>query len=414
MESALRIAHSLTWGNFGDAVCADYRYAITVDELLSSRILFELQSLNNSEKKFFCEYLLSMIYFYKKANHETTDKFHSIVVVDEAHNVFLKDKPRFIKESVTDLIYREMREYGIGLVCFDQHVSKLSDVVAGNSATIIAFQQILPADVESISHIMQIKEHKNYFNMLPIGSAIVKLAERFFTPFLIEVPLIPDAQKTVSDAHIQQTMEKRVKESIRMKVHTENMDTDTLAENLTRLAELRGDAVESDFSFVYVDPKKAVRKPKDKQVRDHHNTYNHLQLDIVQELKELLGAGFPQDKIRQYFEKRGYNPTDINRAIKNVKAKIANESIDPKAINVKQLRVFVKKNKVVELILKKLVKTPMPTTQLYKVMKLNARKGNEIKKLLLKFALVKEVEDRSNKGWRKFLEVTEIGKQCLG
>ena len=188
LTSSLRIAHSLTFGDFGEAINYKGKDATTVEEILDKKVIFELYSLNGAEKKFFCEYLLTYIYKYKKTNESGTEEFNYAILVDEAHNIFLKDKPIFIKETVTDQIYREIREYGTGLICSDQHISKLSEVVVGNSACIIAFQQLLPHDIDAISGLMQIKEQKKSFAMLPVGTAIVQLAERYHNPFLIKVP----------------------------------------------------------------------------------------------------------------------------------------------------------------------------------------------------------------------------------
>ena len=110
--------------------------------------------------------------------------------MDEAHNVFLKDKTNFVSESITDMAYREMREYGISLICLDHHISKLSDTVKGNSACHVAFQQQLPQDIYDLSSITQLQQNKDFFSKIPVGSAIVKLSERYTSPFLIETPLI--------------------------------------------------------------------------------------------------------------------------------------------------------------------------------------------------------------------------------
>ena len=421
MESALRIADSLTFGNFGEAICSDDKYAMSVDELMSSKIIFELQSLNNSEKKFFAEYILSWIYFYKKANNETSKKLEAVIVVDEAHNVFLKDKPSFIKESITDLVYREMREFGVGLVCLDQHISKLSDTVAGNSATIIAFQQILPDDVNTISHIFQMQYDKKWFTMLPVGSAIVKLAERYYLPFMINVPLVKESQEKVTDKEIKELMSKKIKFSKRMKVHTEGMDEEKLVAKLQKvdaLFQYTGVETNGDLKDVAVRPEDVdasliKKKSKPQKIKEHYNTINHLQEEIVQELKELLGAGFPESKIRQYFLKRGYKAADIARAMKNVKAKIERDMIRPGELNVKQLKAFIRKNNMIGVCLKKLVKKPMSTSELYKCMSFSARKGNDMKKTMIAFHLIREVEERSERGRKKMIHVTELCKQCL-
>jgi hypothetical protein len=212
LQSALRIAHSLTFGDFGETINANAKYGMNVEDILGKKVIFELQSLGATEKKFFCEYLLTYIYKLKKTSQkEMTSSFTMAIVVDEAHNIFLKDKTVFMKESVVDAIYREIREYGISLICMDQHISKLSDVVPGNSACNIAFQQMLPQDIMTSAGVMQMIESKNYFSMLPVGSAIVRLAERYHRPFLIRVPYMPLTKVQISDEDVVARMEDLLK-----------------------------------------------------------------------------------------------------------------------------------------------------------------------------------------------------------
>lgn len=236
LTSALRIAHALTFGHFGEAINSKNRHSLKVEDLLNKKVIFELNSLSTAEKKFFCEYIMTYIYKYKKASDEArTEEFKSAILVDEAHNIFLKDKTKFMKESVTEMIYREIREYGISLVCLDQHISKLSDVVAGNSACNIAFQQMLPQDVECVSGLMQIRENKNYFTMLPVGAAIVKLAERHFAPFEVEVQLSEIKKQHVSDKEISEKMQKVIKETKSLHAFKERCDINNLKRQLSKV-----------------------------------------------------------------------------------------------------------------------------------------------------------------------------------
>ena len=207
VESALRIATVLTFGNFGD-ICNSKEEGLSIEDILDKKVILELNALSNIEKKFFCEYVLTYIYKFKKANQKTIEgKFDYAVLVDEAHNIFLKRPTSFAQESVTDMIYREMREYGTSLICLDQHISKLSDSIKGNSACVVAFQQQLPQDISDISSLMQISEDKNYFSMLNVGNAIVKLSERYTSPFLIETPLLDIVKENISDRYVRERVE---------------------------------------------------------------------------------------------------------------------------------------------------------------------------------------------------------------
>jgi len=188
IESALRIATVLTFGEFGKTLNYKGDKSIKVEDLLDKKVIMELNSLGGVEKTVFCEFLLTYIYKLKKARqNEALHGFDHAILVDEAHNIFLKKPTNFASESTTDMIYREMREYGTALICLDQHISKISDTVKGNSACHIAFQQQLPQDIYDISELAQLKENRHYFSSLPVGSAIVKLSERYNQPFQIKV-----------------------------------------------------------------------------------------------------------------------------------------------------------------------------------------------------------------------------------
>jgi hypothetical protein len=207
LESCLRIATVLTFGEFGKTLNYKGDNAISVEDILNKKVLMELNSLGNVEKKFFCEYLLTYIYKLKKARQNVFDaKFDHAILVDEAHNIFLKKPTNFSNESVTDMIYREMREYGTSLICLDQHISKISDTVKGNSACTIAFQQQLPEDIEDISAIMQLREKRHFFPQLKVGTAIVKLSERYTQPFLVDVPFSETRKKRVTNEEVKKRM----------------------------------------------------------------------------------------------------------------------------------------------------------------------------------------------------------------
>jgi|GEM_PF-676805 len=207
LMSAMRIAHIMTFGNFGKCLNYKGKDILNVDDLLKKKVIFELNTLGTVEKKFFCEFVLTYIYKFKKARQTgINDNFDHAIIVDEAHNIFLKEKTHFTNESVTDMIYREMREYGTSLICLDQHISKISDTVSGNSACLIAFQQQLPQDIDAVSGLTQLRDNKNYFSMLPVGTAIVKLSERYAQPFLIEVANVELRSREVSDYDVKGKM----------------------------------------------------------------------------------------------------------------------------------------------------------------------------------------------------------------
>ncbi|MCW8966220.1 MAG: DUF87 domain-containing protein, partial [Candidatus Pacearchaeota archaeon] len=61
VESAMRIASVLTFGNFGE-VCCSKEGGVSVEDIMDKQVILELNSLSNIEKKFFCEFILTYVY----------------------------------------------------------------------------------------------------------------------------------------------------------------------------------------------------------------------------------------------------------------------------------------------------------------------------------------------------------------
>ena len=300
ITSALRIAHVLTFGHFAAAINNKGEYEMSIEEMLDRRILFELHNLNNPEKKFFCEYLLAYVYKLKKANEFTgKDVFRNAIIVDEAHNIFIKDKTNFLNESVTDMIYREVREYGIALVCLDQHISKLSDTVVGNSATTIAFQQILPADVLTIASLMQMKDKSKYFSMIPVGHAIIRLSERYYQPFLIKVPFMSLKQEEVTDEAIRDRMTVKVRDDKRIRVFNDSVKITNLSKQVVKLNEMvNSSGVETLGDYSDLPYNERMKKQiEDAKHLDSIKSYLSYHEDSLEFLKRLKAKKMPTTEL---------------------------------------------------------------------------------------------------------------------
>ncbi|MBI2147149.1 ATP-binding protein [Candidatus Woesearchaeota archaeon] len=350
LESALRIASSLTYGDFGEAINHKGETMFTVDDLLDKQVVFELHNLGASEKKFFASFFLTYVYKLMKTNNYESDGFKLAIVVDEAHNIFLKEKPNFLNESITDMIYREIREYGVSLICLDQHISKLSDTVAGNSACNIAFQQILPADVECVSSLMQIRDHRKFFSMLPVGHAIVKMADRYYNPFLIKAPFIELKKSILTDDQLRDLMKEHVTFQKRVKYFKQACDVTNIKKELEKL----------DTTF------------KVSRVETNGD------LGAMQQMKEQNSRLVSESKAPVSFS---YELTQQQQ----------------------QFLATIQSQKL----------SPMGTTQIYRQLKSSIRKGNELKCQLIDLGLISEEVERHEKGWIKHLVLTPSGASYL-
>lgn len=409
LESALRIASILTFGNFGTVCNSKDDNSLSVEDILDKKIILELNALSNIEKKFFCEFLLTYIYKMKKVEqNKVSNGFDHAIVVDEAHNIFLKSDTHFVKESVTDMIYREMREYGTSLVCLDQHVSKLSDTVKGNSACHIAFQQQLPQDIFDISGLMQLREQRQFFSMLPVGSAIVKLSERCSNPFLIEVPRNDLRENSVSDLDVKS----RASATITGMNFEKNKDKEFSKQLINpETAPLAGSEPKPVKVEVYHD---RVGVESEKKIEEIGET-------ILDETQKIL-YDFVQDKLREgkdlneiekeleQTETDKFSSDDVWKVINYILKKQLNyENVVPREErNIYKLDNYEltdEQKKFLVFLMENQSKTH-GTVSIYRELGLSSRKGNKIKNELLEKNLIAVKEEKNDKGWKKIIVPT--------
>jgi hypothetical protein len=428
-ESALRIASVLTFGDFGKVINYDGKKSLSIDEIFDKRIIFELNSLGNVEKKFFAEYLLTYIYKLKKANSgKVQEGFNHAILVDEAHNIFLKSKTYFVSESVTDMIYREMREYGTCLICLDQHISKLSDTVKGNSACHIAFQQQLPQDVYDVSSIMQLLDKKDIFSQLPVGHAVVKLSERYTSPFLIKVPYTDLRNYMISDEKIASKTNALI-QGIEIERDNDEFKRALIGkEKPYSISTILHESVEKSHPLKENKIEISIEIPQN--ISNNSLTsvqevlYNFISKQVsegksIKEAEKILESGLSEGLYKESDILLAVNKSLSDGMSKsNIKLLNLKKKKEEKALvlndTYKLNNIYVQKAGTVEeqRFIDFLVQNPShkeSTVEIYKQVGLSSRKGNILKNKLLENGIIKIKEERSDKGWKKIIRLnTEI------
>jgi hypothetical protein len=424
-ESALRIASVLTFGDFGKVINYDGKKSLSIEELFDKKIIFELNSLGNVEKKFFAEYLLTYIFKLKKANSKKTEEgFNHAILVDEAHNIFLKSKTYFVSESVTDIIYREMREYGTCLICLDQHISKLSDTVKGNSACHIAFQQQLPQDVYDVSSIMQLLDKKEIFSQLPVGYAIVKLSERHTSPFLIKVPYTDLRNFTISDEKIKSKMD-CVIQGIEVEKTDPEFREALIGENLEKKEYMQEKELEISIEIPEIPEKKDISENLKEPTKTGSLTsvqevlYDFIFKQIskgklIKEAEKMLEEGLPEKLYKEadiflaanYALEQEMNRNSLKSLNYSIKfnqpnekptslIEIENNNLENNLSEEQRFADFLKNNP----------SHKNSTVEIYKKIGVSTRKGNILKNKLLAKGIIKVYEERNDKGWKKIIRL---------
>jgi hypothetical protein len=202
--SAERILLAMTYGEFGSVVnTQDNRH---VQKLLDHNVVLEMDGLSsNSDRTMFSEALTLYLYRFRLAQGPRSE-LTNLIVLEEAHNLLLQKSPD-AKESILENSIRMIRQYGLGYVFVDQSASLLSKVAFANSYATLALSQKLRSDIQTIAGAMNLTdEQKEALSTLPIGTAIVRLADEHPEPFLVRVPRFPVIEGSVGDERIRERM----------------------------------------------------------------------------------------------------------------------------------------------------------------------------------------------------------------
>jgi hypothetical protein len=192
-----------------------------IDQLLSRNVILEVDALTDSAKIFLTEALLLWIHHHRMAEGKREEWKHT-TIIEEAHHI-LSRKLQMISgtETITDIILREIREFGESLIIIDQDPSLLSVPALGNTYTTICLNLKAGNDVNVMRPILNLSfEDKDFLSKLEVGQAIVKLQGRWTDPFLIQIPEVNITKGSVTDENIKTRMAKFYDDLERSKTET--------------------------------------------------------------------------------------------------------------------------------------------------------------------------------------------------
>ena len=200
LASAKRTLNSLNFPGLSEVVNGETQ--IPIPELLNKNVILELDALSDTDKTFLIGSLLLYIYFYRM-NQPEREILKHIIVIEEAHHLLLKTSR---EEDITDVIMREIRELGEGIVILDQHPHKISVSALGSCFTKIGFGTTLSQDIMALAKSMSVMHGEEFFfGILKIGEVIVKSGRVSF-PFSVSVPKINIKKGIISDDFIKTHM----------------------------------------------------------------------------------------------------------------------------------------------------------------------------------------------------------------
>ncbi len=211
MSSALRAIASLCFGQMDFVVNSDGNAGM--EELLRESVVFEMESLTQADKVFFIESILLWLHEVRMRDQNREQLIH-VTVLEEAHHILSKKSSRgAFGEPLIETIFREIREFGEGLILMDQHPSEIALTALGNTYTTIAMNLKSRTDVSVMAAAMLLKDNQqDMLGQMEVGKAVVKLQGRIAEPFLISIPRVEVVKGLISDESLAGKMRPNIGE----------------------------------------------------------------------------------------------------------------------------------------------------------------------------------------------------------
>ena len=205
LSSTLRALSALCFGDMDKLVNSSNNKSI--DHILNKNVILELDALTQSDKTFFIQSALLYLH-HKRMNERRREDFKHAIIIEEAHHILSDERRSLVGgQSVMDIVFREIREFGESLKLLDQHPSKISLYALGNTYTTICMNLKHRSDINAMAQCMLLDRERDILGSLDVGQAVVKLQGRIQRPFQISIPLFKIEKGKVTDEQVRKHMQ---------------------------------------------------------------------------------------------------------------------------------------------------------------------------------------------------------------
>ncbi len=226
--------------------------------------ILELDGLTDSDKTFFIEITLQWLRDWMLINGER-EKLQCIVILEEAHHILNRDKANKMgSETVIDLVFREVRELGVGMIYIDQHPSLISYPALGNTSTQVYMNLALDtkhsSDILDASNMLALdyQSSGNYLRRLPVGHGFMLCRmSKFPESFLIEFPHIKLNKGSIKDKDVAAHMGRNFPEASELvspepaAVRPEKVSLEEIDDNGWKVVKVLGEGKGAFTSQIY-------------------------------------------------------------------------------------------------------------------------------------------------------------------
>jgi len=303
LSSTFRALASLCFGEMDTLVNKGEN--MNLEHLLEKSVILELDALTQSDKVLFIQALLLWIH-HKRMTEKRREQFKHAIFIEESHHVLSGERRSLLGgQSVMEITFREIREFGESLIILDQHPSQISVPALGNTYCTICLNLKHRKDINAMGQCMLLEDkERDNLGMLEVGQAIVKMQGRIVRPFMVRIPEFKLRKGTVTDEMVRKRMGPVLESDIQ--IRTEGL-----------LAAFEAMNKEDGLQKVRFDPGNGLYARFLRDVKDNPDSgvaerYKRLGISVRQGQK--LKARLVQDSMIEEYEER--TPTGRIRVIR--------------------------------------------------------------------------------------------------
>ncbi|MHC4679496.1 MAG: ATP-binding protein [Planctomycetota bacterium] len=197
LSSTLRALSSLCFGDMDKLLNTNNNKSF--DHILDKSVILELDALTQSDKVFFTSAVLLWLH-HKRMTEGYRETFKHCTIIEESHHILSDERRSLVGgQSVMEIVFREIREFGEALILLDQHPSKISLPALGNTYTTVCLGLKHKTDINAMGQCLLLDRERDILGMLGVGEAVVKLQGRIPGSFQITIPQFKIEKGKITD-----------------------------------------------------------------------------------------------------------------------------------------------------------------------------------------------------------------------
>ena len=201
-ETVQRIIQFLSYGASNSVI--GKRGNIPLQDLFERNVVLEFGHIQSPrDRKFIIHIILNWLWQWTQYQGIESESLKQTLILEEFHNLTLKGND----DNLIDVLFRQGRKYGLGLVAMDQTPSEIPNSIFANLGCKVAFSLGTATDTSAMAKAMNMdRDNTKFLGMLRTGEAIINIKQRHHGCFLLKPPFVKEGER-IEDSELTELMQ---------------------------------------------------------------------------------------------------------------------------------------------------------------------------------------------------------------